>query len=129
MVRQEARVLRRQVARPKPDGAGRAVLAALARRLPAALGGHRLGTPGTLLAGHLPTRIGISPGVTLGLAISAGGLLTPALGALAGATSLHLAVAVLAAFPLAGLVLALRLRRPPLPGLGGHTARWLGSAP
>ena len=37
--------------------------------------------------------------MTLGLTISIGGLLTPVLGVLADATSLHLAVTVLAAFP------------------------------
>ena len=61
---------------------------------------------------YLPTRIGTSSGVTLGLAISVGGLVTPALGALADATSLHLAITVLIAFPLTGLVLGMRLRRP-----------------
>lgn len=40
----------------------------------------------------------------LGLAISIGGLVNPVLGALADAISLHL-VTVLAAFPVAGLVL------------------------
>ena len=46
----EILVLRRQVARPQPDWAHRAVLAALARLLPTALRGSRLVTPGTLLA-------------------------------------------------------------------------------
>lgn len=66
----------------------------------------------TLGQDYLPTRIGTSSGVTLGLAISVGGLFTPALGALADATSLRLAVTALVAFPLIGLTLALRLRRP-----------------
>ena len=52
MLRHEVMVLRRQVARPRPDWADRAMLAAIERLLPAALRGRRLVAPGTLLAWH-----------------------------------------------------------------------------
>ena len=50
VLRHEVMVLRRQLARPRPDWADRAILAALARLPPAAFCGSRLVTPGTLLA-------------------------------------------------------------------------------
>ena len=66
----------------------------------------------TLGQDYLSDRVGTASGVTLGLAVSAGGLLAPALGALADHTDLGTALAVLTVAPLAALFVTTRLPEP-----------------
>lgn len=66
----------------------------------------------TLGQDYLPTRVGTASGVTLGLAVSAGGVVAPALAALAKATSLQLVLASLALLTALGCLLTRRLTEP-----------------
>jgi MFS transporter, FSR family, fosmidomycin resistance protein len=59
---------------------------------------------------YLPQRIGTASGVTVGLAVTAGGLVSPLLGALADHTDLRTALMTLLALPAVGLLFASRLR-------------------
>jgi FSR family fosmidomycin resistance protein-like MFS transporter len=66
----------------------------------------------TLGQDFLPNRVGTAGGVTLGLAVSAGGLTSPLVGAVAEATSLRVALSCLIAFPLLAWLLSRTLREP-----------------
>src|SRR5499427_4241081 len=60
---------------------------------------------------YLPARVGTASGVTLGLSVSVGGLVTPAIGYVADRTDLHTAMLLLVALPLIATALALNLPR------------------
>ncbi|WP_229703408.1 MFS transporter [Streptomyces albiflavescens] len=61
---------------------------------------------------YLPGRVGTASGVTLGLAVSVGGLASPLIGALADATTLRTALAPLVVLPALGWYLLRPLREP-----------------
>jgi FSR family fosmidomycin resistance protein-like MFS transporter len=61
---------------------------------------------------YLPSRPGTAAGVTLGLAVSAGGLMMPVLGLIADDHGPAGALAVLAVVPLLALLMSSRLREP-----------------
>lgn len=69
----------------------------------------------TLAQDYLPTRPGTASGLTLGLAMSVGGLAAPALGGLADAYGLRTVLALLVGVLLIALACALRLRDRVLP--------------
>lgn len=69
----------------------------------------------TLAQDYLPNRVGTAGGVTLGLAVSVGGVASPAVGAVADAASLQAALAPLIALPLLSWLAVRRLREPAVP--------------
>ncbi|CAL9669861.1 MFS transporter [Streptomyces sp. enrichment culture] len=69
----------------------------------------------TLGQDYLPSRVGTAGGITLGLAVSIGGLAGPALGSLADATSLHTALAPLVLMPVLSWLLLRTLSEPDVP--------------
>ena len=66
----------------------------------------------TLGQDYLPGRAGTASGVTLGLAVSAGGLATPVLGVIADRVGLAAAIAALTLMPIASALVGLRMREP-----------------
>ncbi|MEV0266306.1 MFS transporter [Streptomyces sp. NPDC050617] len=70
----------------------------------------------TLGQDYLPRRVGTAGGVTLGLAVSVGGVATPVIGAVADAATLQAALAPLIALPAVGWLLLRTLKEPELPG-------------
>ncbi|MGW6734961.1 MFS transporter [Streptomyces sp. NPDC055013] len=83
----------------------------------------------TLGQDYLPRRVGTASGVTLGLAVSVGGLAAPVIGALADATSLRTALLPLIALPVLGGLLLRGLREPASPGQARPEAAPASDAP
>ena len=71
----------------------------------------------TLGQDFLPNRIGVASGVTLGLAVSAGGLAAPLFGLLADSYGLTVALGAIVVFPAASFALTFLLRDPRAAGL------------
>lgn len=72
----------------------------------------------TLGQEYLPNRVGTASGVTLGLAVSVGGILAPVWGVLADAAGLRTALTALLAFPAAALLISTKL--PEVAAAGGR---------
>ncbi len=71
----------------------------------------------TLGQDFLPNRIGVASGVTLGLAVSAGGLAAPLFGLLADSYGLTVALGAIVVLPAASFALTFLLRDPRAAGL------------
>ncbi|MEO3755958.1 MFS transporter [Streptomyces sp. B6B3] len=77
----------------------------------------------TLGQDYLPSRVGTASGITLGLTVSVGGLASPAIGVLADATSLRLALAPLVVMPALAWLVIRTLPEPALPEPTGRPDR------
>lgn len=69
----------------------------------------------TLGQDYLPSRVGTASGITLGLAVSVGGLVSPAIGSLADATSVRTSLAPLILMPVLCWLLFRALPEPAVP--------------
>lgn len=69
----------------------------------------------TLGQDYLPSRVGTASGITLGLTVSIGGLVSPLIGSLADATSLRSALAPLVLMPVLSWLLFRTLSEPAVP--------------
>jgi len=85
-----------------PAAVGAAVLLGIGLYLP-------FSVQTTLGQEYLPNRVGTASGVTIGLAVSAGGAFAPVFGVLSDAYGLSWALAALLAFPPLALLISLRL--------------------
>ncbi len=70
---------------------------------------------------YLPNSVGTASGVTLGLAVTVGGITAPVFGHIADLYGIHIAMVSLTLFPLLGTIVALTLPRPPLTARPLHT--------
>jgi MFS transporter, FSR family, fosmidomycin resistance protein len=82
----------------------------------------------TLGQDYLPSRIGTASGITLGLTVSIGGLVSPLIGSVADATSLQTALAPLVLMPALSWLLFRSLPEPAAPRPGGAARRERGDA-
>lgn len=69
----------------------------------------------TLGQDYLPSRVGTASGITLGMTVSVGGLVSPLIGALADATSLRTALSPLILMPALSWLLLRTLPEPAAP--------------
>ncbi|MEU2601119.1 MFS transporter [Streptomyces hirsutus] len=77
----------------------------------------------TLGQDYLPSRVGTASGITLGLTVSVGGLISPVIGTLADRTSLQTALAPLILMPLLAWLLFHTLPEPAVPSSGSTTPK------